>query len=272
MHEDKYFLLNEHHSIRYWEVGDKTNPAIVFLHGVGSAIESWCAQIEYLSKYFFTIFIDIDGFGKSRISNREYDRELFLDAFNIFIHKKGLEKFSLVGHSLGGFLSLAYANAHPVNINKLILIASAGFGIPSKRFKFFSSNFSQLCFLPFVKNRYLGPQIFKYFYGFGLPLLARKALACHWNDPVIKKSFVKVLKQDHEYRSVETASILFPSLVIWGKKDWVLDYHQGILAVSRIPNAKLILFDQSGHGIHADIPEKINSLILEFLTSDEDER
>lgn len=263
--EDKFLTLEHQAILRYWEKGNKANPKIVFLHGIGSGIESWLAQFEFLSKYFYVIAIDIPGFGKSRIGNNNYDLRSLLNILDLFVASKGLERFSFLGHSLGGFLSLEYANVHPYKIDKLVLIASGGFGMPSKRFRFLASRFSQLLVLPFVKTNFFGPKIFKYFYGNGLPVPAYEKLSQHWNDPMVIKTFVKVLGQSDQQKSANISSISSPCLIIWGKKDWVLDYHLGIIAKSKLPRSTLKLFGGIGHGVHTEIPERINPLILEFL-------
>ena len=264
--EDKFLSLENQGVLRYWEAGKKDFPKLVFLHGIGSGIESWIAQFGFLSNHFYVTAIDLPGFGKSRIGRDSCSLYCFLDIFNLFLERCELEKFSIVGHSLGGYLSLEYADLYPDKIDKLVLIASGGFGLPSKRFRFLGSRFSQLFFLPFVKTSIIGPKIFRYFYGSGLPSFAYEKLSQHWEDPTISKSFVDVLKRSDELKSINVSSALIPSLIIWGKKDWVLDYHQGIIAKSKLPNALLQLFEGFGHGIHTENPETINQLILEFLS------
>lgn len=270
--EDKFLDLGDQGVLRYCQAGSRTCPSLLLLHGIGSAIESWYAQFKFLSNHFFVTAMDIPGFGKSRINNNSYETNTIINLIDTLVQKLELGNISLVGHSLGGFLSLEYSNVYPLKTNKLALIAPAGFGMPSKRFRFLGSKFSQLFFLPFVKTKLLGSKIFRYFYGNGLPLVACEKLSQYWEDSLVATSFVKVLHKSNEHKSVNASLILSPSLVIWGKKDWVLNYHQGFLAASRLPNAKLKLFDQFGHGIHAEIPENINLLILEFLTTDNYEK
>lgn len=265
--EDKFLDLGNHGFIRYWEAGREANAKIIFLHGIGSGIESWLAQLEFLSKHFFVTAIDIPGFGKSRFGNgnRQNGLKSFLETLELFVQRKSLEKFTFVGHSLGGFLSLAFANAHPSQVEKLVLIASGGFGLPSKRFRFLGTRFSQLFFLPLVKTKFVGPKIFRFFYGNELPPSAYEKLSKHWEDPLVVQSFVSILRQSDEQKFVDTSSIVSPTLIIWGMKDWVLDYHLSFIAKSKLADSTLRVFDASGHGIHTEIPEVINPLVLNFL-------
>jgi pimeloyl-ACP methyl ester carboxylesterase len=264
--EDKYLSLGDQGVIRYWQAGFETKPKIIFLHGIGSGIESWLNQFNFLSDYFFVTAIDLPGFGKSKLRNGRFDLKLFLETLEIFVQRKEMEKFSLIGHSLGGYLSLAYANTYPTKVDKLVLIASGGFGLPSGRFRFLGNRFSKLFLLPFVKTNILGPKIFSFFYGKGLPLSAYNKLSEHWKDPRVMKSFIEILKQSEKQEFVDTSSVVSPSLIIWGMNDWVLDYHFGIIAKSMLPNSTLRLFGKNGHGIHTEIPEIINPIILDFLS------
>ena len=270
--EDRFFILDHQGVLRYWESGDRTKPGIIFLHGIGSGVESWLAQFKFLSEYYFVIAIDIPGFGKSRIANHNYEIKSFLDVLDAFIKRKHISELSLVGHSLGGLLALEYANLHPSTISKLVLIASAGSGMPSKRFRFLGGRFSRLFLLPLVKTDFLGPRIFRFFYGNGLPSIAYERLSSHWKEPLTTKSFVTVLGRSRDHTFVNTSSISCPSLILWGMNDWVLDYRYANVLASKLPCAELKLFKGFGHAIHTEIPETINPLILGFLSSSEPDR
>lgn len=265
--EDKFLNMDNLGKIRYWEVGNRSKPAIVFLHGIGSAVESWLAQIEFLSKYFYLTAIDIPGFGKSYLYNNNYNLVSILSVMDLFVQKKEIENLAIIGHSLGGFLALEFTNAHPSRIDKLVLIASGGFGMPSKRFRFLGSHISQLLFLPFVKTDFLGPKIFRYFYGNGLPVLAYQELSKHWENSTVVDSFVRVLRESDKHKFANVSCIICPTLIIWGSKDWVLNYRNSFVAKTKLPNSEVRILDGFSHGAHTETPEEINPIILGFLTS-----
>ena len=262
---EKYISTPPDTSIRYWEAGTANPQTVILIHGIGAAIESWTPLFDFLSPHYHVIAIDIPGFGKSRTKKRYRNPKQALDYFSFFLNAKKLKHFTLIAHSLGGFATLEYANRHPERVQKLVLIASAGFGKPSFRFRFLASPFSKYLLLPLVKTQYLGPEIFRFFYGDGLAIGSLRKLSEHWKNRSVLNSFVDVLRMSDTYQCAEISEITCPTLILWGKKDWILKYSQALIAHKKLKNSELLSFDEYGHGIHTENPDIINSIILNFL-------
>ena len=112
-----------------------SGPAIVFLHGLGVSSESWAAQMAALEDRFTVLAWDLLGHGKSEVPKDEdlYSRDLALEDLDNILATLD-EKPILVGHSLGGYLSLTYAVTRPDAIRGMVLIATGpGFRDPEKR-------------------------------------------------------------------------------------------------------------------------------------------
>ena len=112
-----------------------SGPAIVFLHGLGVSSESWAAQMTALEDRFTVLAWDLLGHGNSEVPKDEdlYSRDLALEDLDSILASLD-EKPILVGHSLGGYLSLTYAVTRPDAIRGLVLIATGpGFRDPEKR-------------------------------------------------------------------------------------------------------------------------------------------
>lgn len=110
-------------------------PAIVFLHGMGVSCESWAAQMAALEDRFTVIAWDLLGHGKSPVPSDEtlYSRDGALQDLDDILATLD-EKPILVGHSLGGYLCLAYAATRPDAIRGMVVIATGpGFRDPEKR-------------------------------------------------------------------------------------------------------------------------------------------
>ena len=262
---EKYIAISPYTSIRYWEAGVDREESVVLIHGIGSAIESWHPLFDFLSPYYHVIAIDIPGFGESPTKKRYENPEQALRYFTSFIETKKLRHFTLIAHSLGGFATLAYANQHPENIHKLVLIASAGFGRPSLRFRFLATPFSKYLLLPLVRTKELGPKIFRFFYGEGLSENDLRELSAHWNHPFVLNSFVDLLRMSDNHHYAETENITCPSLILWGKKDWILKYSHALIAHQKLQNSALVSLDGCGHGVHTENPPLVHAKILAFL-------
>lgn len=117
--------LAENLKIAYTDsgVGDEV---LLFVHGLGSNHKAWNKNIPVLKKHFRCIAIDLPGYGQSSAGEFSYSMSFFSEILRMFIDKKGLKKVHLVGHSMGGQISISTTLNHPDLVNSLILIAPAG--------------------------------------------------------------------------------------------------------------------------------------------------
>jgi pimeloyl-ACP methyl ester carboxylesterase len=110
-------------------------PAIVFLHGLGVSSASWAAQMSALEDRFTVVAWDLLGHGQSPVPEDPslYSREGALEDLDEIIATLDTKPI-LVGHSLGGYLSMSYAATEPDKIRGMVLIATGpGFRDPEKR-------------------------------------------------------------------------------------------------------------------------------------------
>lgn len=100
---------------------------IMFIHGYAGCAETWEFQINHFSKDYRVVVPDLRGHGQSDAPYTRYAMpEMVADLFAITQHLKLPPRFILVGHSFGGSICVEYANAHPEQLERLILIATAG--------------------------------------------------------------------------------------------------------------------------------------------------
>ncbi len=111
--------------IDIWPEGvEKT---VVFVHGYAGCAETWEHQINHFARTYRVIAPDLRGHGQSDAPLTQYTmQEMVADLYTITQQLDLPEKFVLIGHSFGGSICVEYANAHPEQLEKLILIATAG--------------------------------------------------------------------------------------------------------------------------------------------------
>ena len=126
MPEDKYVNVDGINT-RYWFVGNQGSP-VILIHGFGGSVEIWQHNVMALSKNHRVYALDIVGFGRSDKPSGGYSPSFFLNHLNGFITAMKVGKANIVGHSMGGGLSLIYALAYPEKVDKLVLADSAGLG------------------------------------------------------------------------------------------------------------------------------------------------
>jgi cardiolipin-specific phospholipase len=120
-------------------IGEEVENNLVILHGYGAGLGFFYRNFEALSRAQGWKLYALDLLGMGRSSRPDFkilakDKEgkitesenWFIDALEEWRIKRGLEKFTLVGHSLGGYLSVAYALKYPGRLNKLILASPVG--------------------------------------------------------------------------------------------------------------------------------------------------
>lgn len=120
-------------------IGEEVEENLVMLHGYGAGLGFFYKNFESLSRSegWKVYALDLLGMGRSSRPNFKIhakDKEAkiqeaeswFIDALEEWRIKRGLDKFTLLGHSLGGYLAIAYALKYPGHLNKLILASPVG--------------------------------------------------------------------------------------------------------------------------------------------------
>lgn len=110
---------------------DPNKNTLVLVHGWGSGLALWSSNIDDLSKKYNIYCLDLLGFGRSsrpkfRGTTAEDAKKFWVESFELWRKELGLKDFTLLGHSLGGFITTSYALEYPNHVDKLILAAPVG--------------------------------------------------------------------------------------------------------------------------------------------------
>lgn len=104
--------------------GDQT---IILVHGLGSYLPAWKNNIPALSKNYRVIALDLPGYGRSSKGAYSASLEFFSQTVLELADSLGIDKFVMGGHSMGGQITLLTALQYPQRVEKLLLVAPAGF-------------------------------------------------------------------------------------------------------------------------------------------------
>ena len=97
--------------------------AVVFVHAFGGNTTHWAAQLEHLRQEERAVALDLRGHGFSQPpADGDYRMESMAGDIDAVVNKIGLQKFILVGHSMGGSVAIAYAGLHPERVAGLVLV------------------------------------------------------------------------------------------------------------------------------------------------------
>jgi pimeloyl-ACP methyl ester carboxylesterase len=108
--------------------GGSADP-VVFVHSIAGNTRHWSAQLEHLRTGRRAVALDLRGHGGSEAPrNGEYSMESQAEDVGAVADALGLERFALVGHSMGAGVALAYAGAHPERVTHLLVADPIGDG------------------------------------------------------------------------------------------------------------------------------------------------
>ena len=124
-HLDKHSVQTGDTRWAYYEGGD--GPTIVLLHGFAADKNVWLPVAKLLIPHFHLIIPDLPGWGESsRDAGASYNIDAQAARLNAFVQTLRLQRFVLVGHSMGGAIASVYASDHPEHVAELALVDAFG--------------------------------------------------------------------------------------------------------------------------------------------------
>ncbi len=106
---------------------DGSGPALILVHGIGAARNTWAKALPVLTPHFTVITYDLRGHGKSPMPEGEFGLEELVEDLQLVRQRCGVDKAHIAGHSLGGMIGPAYALKYPQHVLSLGLLSTAAF-------------------------------------------------------------------------------------------------------------------------------------------------
>ena len=235
---------------------------LVLVHGFLGSSAMWNPQKEFLSKHFRIISPALPGFGESSKVNSLDSINSMAKAVLQIIKKKNINKFNLMGHSMGGMIIQEIAKISGEKINKLICYATGSIGDIPGRFEPINTSREKLKTdgIEITSNRiskkwFVESDQAKYFY---LCEDANKATS----EEAADNAFIAM----KNWRGLENLkNIKNETLIIWGDKDTAYNFEQVNILNKNLPNSKMEIFKGCSHNVHLENPEKFNEIVKNFL-------
>jgi len=249
--------------INYVETGDATKPTVIFLHGLGGSVGNWQTNTAAFAKDYHVIALDQVGFGKSDKPNLKYRVATYVDFLDKFMTELKIEKASLVGNSMGGWVAALTAIKYPNRVEKIVLADAAGI-VPANvpRDDLYQLNNSTRDEVKANMKRI-----------FANPLLqSNEALVDQFmtarvtaNDGGTINSLIESIARKEDFLNDRLGEIKKPTLIIWGKQDGLLPVADATTFNKGIAGSELVLFDQCGHVPQFEKALDFNKAVLSFL-------
>ena len=274
--DDQYIEVGDIRT-RYWDMGGGGTP-VILLHGLGGYIENWDLNMAALAQERQVYAVDLVGFGLSDKPRVEYTIQYLTDFLHKFMQTLEIERATLIGESMGGIISLWFAQQYPEQVEKLVLEASGGLGKEV-------SIYLRIMTLPILGEYFVRPSRKgsedlqkEIFYD-------RDLITDEWieedyqmsNQPGAQRCLLSALrsmgniwgfKREIYMPILENLDkIEVPTLIIWGKQDQIIPVAHAHAAAQRLPDARLHILDGCGHVPNIERAEEFNQLVTAFLSS-----
>jgi pimeloyl-ACP methyl ester carboxylesterase len=250
--------------IVHYETYGRGRP-VILLHGWLGSWALWRDTIEELGKYFRTYALDFFGFGDSLDRSTDFSVTNYVDVVYQFMDRLGIVKAPLVGHSMGGSVSLGVAARYPEKVVKVIAIGAPVDGA-SLNFFLKLSGYQQIAKLIFAM-----PIILRTFIWGITHLAAKDGPALH---RMVAADASKV-SADSFFQSIGTlretdlrdqlSELTMPILGVYGRNDIIVHPNQGKLLLKAAPTAYEAWFENSGHFPMMDEPQRFHITVNDFL-------
>jgi 2-hydroxy-6-oxonona-2,4-dienedioate hydrolase len=246
--------------IHYVDVG--SGPSVILLHGLADDIGVWASVIRALAAKLRVIALDQLGFGDSDKPLLNYRVSTFVDFLHGFLNELKLERASLVGNSLGGWVAADFALKYPDRVERLVLSDAAGYAALPK-----SMNPRALSALRLASRediRYLGPLTFhdeRFYEDVDLAFKQRVAAGDSYTVGQVVDSMIR----GEDVLDGRLGAIKQPTLIVWGREDKPIPLSFGERFHQEINASRLHVIDNCGHMPHVECPEKLNAVLLQFL-------
>jgi pimeloyl-ACP methyl ester carboxylesterase len=259
---------------------------LVLLHGFGNDAHVWDDFAPAVAPYYRTLAFDLRGHGdSSRDPELRYDHESMASDVIAVTERLGLERFVLVGHSMGGRVAMRVAGRHPERLAGLVIVDAGPEldargvlrirmdAVSEKPKDFASASEYELL----LSNTYplASPHVLSRMARFGLRRNAEGRLEPK-TDPAFFRAWEHESPTDAERRAAEETAALWaalagtpcPTLVVRGAASDVLSPEVADRMEEVLPRPTLAVVARAGHSVMLDNPDGFREAVTSFVLGD----
>lgn len=259
-------------TVRYRDEGQ--GQPVLLLHGVCASLETWDGWAQRMKGSFRIISVDIPGFGLTGPApdTSYYNKDIAVDFVDLLMDRLGIRQFSIVGNSLGGYISWNYALKYPHKIRKMILVDPIGY---NQDLPFILSFAGSPVIRPFARSmmpRWMLDMAVKQVYGDkskATPEIRQQYFDFAMREGN-KSSYVDVFAEIIRVNNIPGLSkdiprIKVPTMLMWGTRDEWIPYTWMESWKKDLPSAKFVSYEGAGHIPMEEVPDKTAADAMTFL-------
>ncbi|GAB2883706.1 hypothetical protein GCM10027046_10230 [Uliginosibacterium flavum] len=237
------------------QAGLQNPQTLVLVHGLGqNGFTDWVSVMPQLAQRYHVISFDFPGFGYSSSPNGKYSPRNYARVLNGVLSRHAKGRAIVVGHSLGGAVSLRFASEYPAQLDKLILVDAAGILQRTAFVKHSARVPLGVEQMPgFLKNTIARIQDFgnsavEKIASFPDPTRLLGASETLWGGVMANRSNANAaMALVEEDFSADIPKLQTPTWIIWGEADTVAPLRTGQTLARRLPLSQLLTMPGVGH-------------------------
>ncbi|MCP3422817.1 alpha/beta fold hydrolase [Nocardioides pinisoli] len=266
------------HDLSYVDTG--SGPAILFIHGILGSQRQWSHLVDELDEDHRVVVPDLFGHGDSAKPTGDYSLGAHAATLRDLLDRLGIERVTLVGHSLGGGIAMQFYYLFPERVDRLVLVASGGLGREVNLVLRSATLPGAEQVLGVIAS---GPVLER------VEALGRGAQKVGWRPGAdigaIWRGFTSLADRESRRAFLATTRAVIdiggqsisahdhlagvtppPTLIVWGSRDRMIPAWHALSAQRALPECQVELFEGAGHFPHLDDPDRFAQVLRDFMS------
>jgi pimeloyl-ACP methyl ester carboxylesterase len=265
------------HELAFTDCG--SGPAVLFIHGLLGSHRNWSHLVDDLATSHRVVVPDLFGHGASAKPVGDYSLGAHAATLRDLVDRLGIDRVTLVGHSLGGGIAMQFCYLFPERVDRLVLVSSGGLGrqlnpllraatIPGAEWVL------PVIASPWVRGRLetagrmvgalgwrAGADVREAWRGFtSLSDADSRRAFLATTRAVVDPGGQTVTAHDHLPMALD-----IPTLLVWGTSDRMIPAWHATSAQPAIAGSRVELFEGAGHFPHLEEPERFAAVLHDFI-------
>ena len=270
------------HDLSYVDSG--TGPAVLFIHGILGSQRQWAHLVDEIDDDHRVVVPDLFGHGDSAKPTGDYSLSSHAATLRDLLDHLGIERVTLVGHSLGGGIAMQFYYLFPDRVERLVLVSSGGLGrevnlvLRSATLPGAQQVLSVIASAPVLQRvDALGRGAQRVGWRPGADIGAIWRGFTSLGDSESRRAFLATTRAviDFGGQSISAYDHLGdvsapPTLIVWGSKDRMIPAWHALSAQRALPGCRVELFEGAGHFPHLDDPDRFARVLRDFMAQGTD--
>lgn len=261
--------------VHFVDIGGGAGTPVVYVHGLGGRWQNWLENIPRVARDRRVVAVDLPGFGRSQMPTEPVSIPSYAATVDALCDLLELEAVVLVGNSMGGFVAAEMALRFPQRVERIALVSAAAVSIADFNPVPASALFGALGRTP------LGTPA-------GLRAVLARPRARHFAFATVVRHPTRIridmlvelaggrgapgftpalaAMAQHDVRA-ELHRIAAPTLIVHGREDMLVPVADSVWLRERLPDARLEIFEDTGHLAMVERPVRFNDALLDFAAA-----